>query len=308
MPRRHKKKSKKQTKKVKEIATKLSKCEISTQELPTTSRGPTILSDEIDRNLLNKWPKLKSRVPPIFLHDIMRFEQNIRKMVALGIKFYKPLRTKNYLKVICESFNDYKNMLQHLDIKQLPYHTFSHPSKRKMKVVIKGLPSDIDLNIIKDELKLHSIPVIRVHKMKTKELKNERQALLLAVLPYDDDGKTIFKVNQLLGYKVVMEPPKIKPKQCHRCQKWGHAQRYCHGVIKCVKCSEEHWTKKCCKTADQEPMCANCGEAHTASYKKCIAAPGSGPYPKVQIFSDRPRILVTMANYNSLYKNVDSRK
>jgi hypothetical protein len=39
-----------------------------------------------------------------------------------------------------------------------------------------------------------------------------------------------------------------------------------------VKCIRKHHTKECQKREQSHPKCVNCGEAHRANYRGCIAA------------------------------------
>lgn len=287
--------------------------QVSDEPIPTPppSPGKIILGNDINPELLAKWPKLKLKIPPIFLHKPVDFERHVNKVLKMGIKFYQPILGKNYTKLTCESSNDHKYMMKYFEKNQLPFHTYGDPSKRKMKVVIRGIPKDTELNKIKGVLKSVSIPVIRVHQMQSKVEKKDGTILVLAVVPYDDEGKAILKVRQILGHEVKMEPPLTKPRQCHRCQKWGHSQRYCQAKMKCVKCAGEHLSKKCEKNSEEPPKCANCSKDHTANYKQCISAPGSLSYQVVQDNKInighyyKPVQLVTMENCHTLYKNVD---
>ncbi|CAB3239383.1 unnamed protein product [Arctia plantaginis] len=316
MPKKDKKKERKDKKNLKKtndaaaaaaITAALLQCNISPQPMP---KGDTILSDEIEPNLLSKWPKLRLKVPPIFLHQPVDFEHYVKKILNKGIKFYQPNRGKVYTRIMCETFNDHKRLTQYFDKEQIPYHTFGNPTKRKMKVVIRGLPEALDLDEIKETLKSNSIPIIRLHKMKTGEVRRDNSMLVLAVVPHDEKGKHILRVKQLLGHKVVLEPPRDKPKQCYRCQKWGHSQRYCHGQVKCVKCGENHLTQRCQKKPEERPKCANCKETHTASFRDCVYTRGSYDYSLMQFLGllkpcFKPRVLVTDDNYTTLYRNVD---
>lgn len=271
---------KKKSKAVKEVKNDLKPVQVVKEpELPPP--GETILDCDINPELLARWPKLKLKVPPIFLHtpEKIRLEQHVKKIASLGIKIYPVSTSSNYYKISCVTHNDHKAFMQYCNKKQLPYHTYGSPSKRKMKVVIRGIPIGTDLNKIKQELKSVSIPVIRVHQMQTKEERRDKTMLVLAVVPYDEQGKTILKLKKVMGHDVKLEPPASKPTQCYRCQKWGHSQRYCYGLIKCVKCAGDHLSKKCERDPELEPpTCANCKGDHTANYKNCAYAPGSEGY------------------------------
>lgn len=302
---------KKPKKNVTKLEEALEECHITPSQDTTSS---AVVNDTIDPKLLSKWPKLKMRVPTIFLHKTVDLAEHVHEILLLGINFYHPYLGTNYTKIICQSFNDHKAMVQYFDKNKLPYHTFGDPSKRKMKVVIRGLPKDVDLDKLKQEFKSANIPVVRIHKMHMKEFAKERDPLILAVVPYNDEGKNLLKVKQIFGYDVKMEPPNPKIKQCHRCQKWGHSQRYCRGQVKCVKCAGDHFSNKCTRDPDVEPpMCANCGGNHTASYQECFCCPDSAEYKSnkankikkyISIVPHRPRQLVTLESCNNLYQKV----
>ncbi|KAJ8727559.1 hypothetical protein PYW07_001678 [Mythimna separata] len=279
---------------------------------PPTSRDTIILDQDINPTLLAKWPKLRLKVPAMFLHKPTDFEPHVRPLLNMRIKFYQPHLGKNYTKIMCQSMTDHRNMMQYFERNKLPYHTFGDPLKRKMKVIFRGMPENTDLNQFKEALKSVSIPVIRVHEMHMKAQRKDNNILIMAVVPYNDEGKAILKVTQILGHNVKLEPPKNKPRQCHRCQKWGHSERFCKGNWTCVKCAGDHMTKKCERNSEEEPpKCANCTKEHTANYQDCVAAPGSIQYQILQdTKSDRepchkPIVLVTRENYRRLYKNVD---
>lgn len=53
---------------------------------------------------------------------------------------------------------------------------------------------------------------------------------------------------------------------------YGHTQKYCNKQERCVKCAGKHLTRNCNKKRNETAKCANCGEAHLASYKRCSLA------------------------------------
>lgn len=272
----------------------------------------TILDLDYKENI-QKWPRLKkSKIPAVFLHKPAKFDEHVQKILSMKIKFYQPTLSQNFTKISCVSQNDHKSLIKYFEKKQLPYHTYGNPTKRKIKVVIRGLPKDMALDKVKAELKSSAVPIIRVHKMKTKDDDKNPNMLLLAVVPYDPKGLTLLSLKKLLGYDVTVEPPNTKVNQCYRCQKWGHTERYCHGEAKCVKCAGHHLYKKCTRdnNTTEPPKCANCSGEHTANYKKCPQRPFSVRYELSQITKkmmadikapNKP-ILVTKENCNDLYQ------
>lgn len=262
-----------QRKKAKKLADLIKECKIAEPDRATELGS--VANKVADPNLVSQWPKLSMKVPPLFLHKPEDLEKIAVKLVAMGINFFRPSRGSFYTKISFPSYADHRAMALYFDKNNMPYHTYGHPTKRKMKVMIRGLPKETDLNSVKLELKQLSIPVVRVHKLHTKE-GNNRPLVVMAVVPHSDEGKVILQVRKILGHDVKLEPPKVKASQCHRCQKWGHSQRYCHAEIRCVKCAGNHFTKKCTRNRDESPpKCANCGLAHPANFRGCSHCPES---------------------------------
>ena len=70
------------------------------------------------------------------------------------------------------------------------------------------------------------------------------------------------------GVRKEIEPYLPGPSRWFKCQKFGHAGSKCRPNTPkiCVTCSLEHQSDGRCT---RPPKCANCGEDHPASFKKC---------------------------------------
>jgi hypothetical protein len=67
-------------------------------------------------------------------------------------------------------------------------------------------------------------------------------------------------------------PAALKPKQCFKCQRWGHQSTTCTAQQDvCRLCSGPHTSKSCPNR--HQPRCANCGDSHPASSLRCPASP-----------------------------------
>lgn len=283
------------------ICSKLSTANITSIDVSTPSG--TIVKNVVDPVIYSKFVSVKSKVPDIFLHQPANLAQHIQELSSMGINFKQPYTSIYYTKIKCPTYDDKKAITQYFEKKKLPYHTFCDPFKRKIKVVIRGFPKDIDIYKIKSELESVNIPIIRVHKMKLKkrETENNNTSLILAVVPCSDEGIKLLRVEKILGHHIKLETPKPKTKQCHRCQLWGHTQRYCHGQVKCVKCAGDHLSKKCIRDASKEPpKCANCGGKHTANYRQCPCCPDSSSHQQSQkIKHNRMQVLYRRKDYDT---------
>ncbi|XP_044261161.1 uncharacterized protein LOC123009100 [Tribolium madens] len=93
-----------------------------------------------------------------------------------------------------------------------------------------------------------------------------------------NQAKDVWKVKTVCSLVIKAEKPRKSSKaaQCHRCQRFHHAQRNCTAEHRCVKCGEAHETKVCTKERAASPKCANCSGPHTDNYMGCPK------FPKVQ--------------------------
>ncbi|EFA12014.2 hypothetical protein TcasGA2_TC005295 [Tribolium castaneum] len=130
-----------------------------------------------------------------------------------------------------------------------------------------GRMKDINDQIIIDYLNEQEYPVNETIRIKNR--KGETTSMMLISL--DRKYKSIYNVKKIIGLDVVIEP--LKPKgenvQCHRCQRYGHVQKYCNAQFKCMKCAEEHSTHECPKERTSTPKCAKCGGEHISIWRNC---------------------------------------
>ena len=74
------------------------------------------------------------------------------------------------------------------------------------------------------------------------------------------------------------------PRQCFRCQAFGHLARDCTGPERCKKCAGDHDSRKCPQTnPDAPPMCHNCFGEHPATFRGC---PSYSEAKKMQTFAE----------------------
>lgn len=295
MPRNKKKNAKKPVvEALKQCAISASLSKVSENQFENKAKSSNLDHNKIEDEFLAS--RKCSKLSAIFIHKPIDFKNHKHALVSLGIKFHESTNSRVYTRIKCASMEDHISFIQYLKRNKLPYHTFGDPTQKKMRVVIRGLPLDTCLKTLKEDLKSMNIPVLRIHKMHTLQTKRPHPLLVLAVLS-NEDGKKLLDVKELLGHQVKIENPVPKAKQCHRCQKWGHAQRYCHGIVKCVKCAGLHASAKCIRDPKKEPpKCANCGGGHTANYRKCPCCPASNEYKMKNTNPDIESILETLLN------------
>nr|CAI5826363.1 unnamed protein product [Callosobruchus analis] len=109
--------------------------------------------------------------------------------------------------------------------------------------------------------------------------------LVVVILP------KLEKSRELLAIRVEVQKKSRLIGQCHRCQKYRHAQSYCTAPPECLKCASDHVTHLCPQTGLEERKCANCGEGHPA----CRFAPRRN----LQVIAQRRNITYADAAKNA---------
>ncbi|GBP51753.1 Nucleic-acid-binding protein from transposon X-element [Eumeta japonica] len=160
---------------------------------------------------------------------------------------------------------------------KVQFHTYALEEERKLKAVIRGIPTDFPVDEIQADLCGQGFPVHSVHRLCRRD--GSPLWLVLVVLPRTEEAKNIFNnpnmVCGLSGIRVEAPHKKGGPGQCHRCQLYGHAAANCHADPRCVKCLVPHWTRECprIRESGEKPSCVNCLQQHTANYRGMSESP-----------------------------------
>jgi hypothetical protein len=152
----------------------------------------------------------------------------------------------------------------------IPFHIFSLPTERQLKVLLRGFPSYNSVELVEFKLELQGYTVTYVRQF----LKDGRKLpMYMVCLPNSQESKHIIELSSLFYVIIRVEAYKTSgPSQCFACQGFEHSSTHCKHQLKCVKCGNDHATKTCTKTPDQPLKCWNCNGQHTAN-----AMPSSRP-------------------------------
>ncbi|CAB3252036.1 unnamed protein product [Arctia plantaginis] len=211
---------------------------------------------------------------PIFVTgviDITTLKKILSSIVNTDKYTMTTLRSGHIVKIMPGDVDTYKNIRANFIENNVSHYTYKLKSERAYRVVLRGLHSSEDTELIKKELFELGHEVRHITNV---QHKNTKQPLPLFYVDLEPkhNNKEIFKINRVNYVKVSFEAPykKLDILQCKRCQRFGHAKNQCNRPFRCVKCGEEHSTTSCLKRPDTEATCANCQEKHPASYKGCI--------------------------------------
>ncbi|GBP59532.1 hypothetical protein EVAR_42438_1 [Eumeta japonica] len=147
-------------------------------------------------------PKLP---PPIFLRKGANFLQISADCIRLRINYSKAVRTADDgIKIHCPDVDTFRSLNKYLVNFKVQFHTYALEEERKLKAVIRGIPTDFPVDEIQADLCGQASLCTR-----TEEAKNI--------------FNNLNRVCGLSGIRVEAPHKKGGPGQCHRCQLYGHA-------------------------------------------------------------------------------------
>lgn len=188
------------------------------------------------------------------------------------INFDKAKQSDGGIKINPSTSDDYRKIIKYLEQNNLPFHTYQLPEEKHLHVVLRGIPTDISTEEVKEELTTMGFHPKEVYRMK---MNKERKPIPLILLLIPKNENEIFNISKVMGLSIRVESLKNKSKtnQCHNCQQYGHGQSNCRAPPKCLQCAGDHHTTTCTKPRDEPATCCNCGGSHPANYSGCIKNP-----------------------------------
>ncbi|KYB24901.1 hypothetical protein TcasGA2_TC034922, partial [Tribolium castaneum] len=233
------------------------------------------LPDFLSRNPSGPTISIDEDVERAFWHPSAR-DSNVSKRLSFQTKPRKPARHQPFTKARSVSDQiriqpatvaDFRSFTRFMEAERIPFHTFTLPEVKTTRVVLRGIPVQVSTDEVFADLKRQGFNPISTHRMHT----GKRQLPLVLLEAPLDQAKEVWKMKTVCSLMVKVEKPKKSGKaaQCHRCQRFFHAQRNCTAEHRCVKCGKAHDTKVCAKERKEPPKCANCNGPHTANYRDC---------------------------------------
>ncbi|KAL1109921.1 hypothetical protein AAG570_014155 [Ranatra chinensis] len=216
----------------------------------------------------------KERVPPIVvngtINDVKSFLASCQRVTKTRVTIKNTGRTTQ---VFAASKEDHTALRELFVKNNLLYHTYAFKGERRKKWVIHGLTASAPVGEILEDVRQTIPGAVQVIQM-TKTDGDGRKRVLPTFILITNAGVTQKEFKNLVIYSHYVQVQKYTTEeavtQCYRCQLFGHSSRYCNLQQKCVRCAGNHRASEC----DREkikPKCANCNEAHVASYKTCQA-------------------------------------
>ena len=216
------------------------------------------------------------KIPPIVVYGEVTKMENITKMQEnmqgkINLKC-KPNKTI----IFTENYEDYAVVEKEILESALEYHTYTKEKDKVLKLVLKGLPTKVSINFIKEELKSNNIQAVEVKQMIKKSQENGGEEtkipVFIVTFPPNTQIKNVVQVRRLCYCVIRWEKFKNTRNviQCYNCQAFGHISNNCHKKPKCMKCAGDHNSRDCLiKEKIKKPKCVNCDGDHVASDVSC---------------------------------------
>ncbi|XP_018574046.1 uncharacterized protein LOC108913064 [Anoplophora glabripennis] len=206
------------------------------------------------------------RIPPVILRKKEQWTEVSRSLTNRKINYTRARLTGEGIAIHPQTPDDYRCLTRVLADEGKEFHTFSLPSERLLRAVIRGLPDGISNEEIRSDLEVQGFKITSVFIMKSRRNKAPIPLVLVQVPQEQEDLLKVTRCYHLV-VRVESQRARTEPTQCHRCQCFGHAQSRCTAAVKCVKCGEGHHSADCTKKREIPAKCANCGGEHPASYR-----------------------------------------
>nr|CAI5817872.1 unnamed protein product [Callosobruchus analis] len=230
----------------------------------------------------------EKKVCPVVLRDPQKWDYVTKMFMEKRIQYNRAVNVDLGIRIFPSRVDDYRAIVHLFREKNISYHTFPLPEERNLHVILRGIPTHVDDDSFKKELTQAGFPP--VHVVRLKKRGGVPMPLYCAVLPKNETANDIFSLKTLFHLDISVEVQKSTGLigQCHRCQRYGHAQSYCTANPKCVRCAGEHMTHLCPRKLEEVRKCANCGGDHPANASVCRFLPKRN----AQIIAERRNKLI----------------
>lgn len=217
----------------------------------------------------------KIHIPPVVIDDTNHGNAIVNEITKIISKPPQVKITKANFKIQTESVDDFKKINEYLQENKIPAHSYELQDEKQLKIVIRGLPIDMEISEIWSFLKSIGLNPIHISRLKHRSEKRH-MPLVLVRLPRTPKSQEVFQITSISFYKVQIELLRRKKgaPQCYRCLNFFHNSKHCTRPFRCVKCGGNHSFADCeKKDRTIPPTCAHCGGMHTASYGGCPMQP-----------------------------------
>ncbi|GFR04779.1 putative RNA-directed DNA polymerase from transposon X-element [Trichonephila clavata] len=189
--------------------------------------------------------KSKGYTPPITIDNVKNqaaLLKHLQEMTKLKLQA-QLIGTR--MKIFPQTPYAYYLIRKYIKENNLEGHTFSLPEDKKLRAIIRGLPTDTEPNKIILELKDLNILVEECHNMLNRKT-GAPMPLFIIICTKSENNRHLYEIKELNNMKIKVEVLREKygAPQWYRCQGFFHSSIYCTRAPSCVKCAGDHITKE----------------------------------------------------------------
>lgn len=179
------------------------------------------------------------------------------------------------IKITSKDTEIFRIIQAYLNDKNINYYSIPPKGQRPLKYIIRNLPDDFSIDVLKTEIQNHNVTIKNIHQLRSLKEGHKLLPIYFVTINNNENNKRNFtNINSILNMNIKIEPHKSKGfQQCYRCQRYNHNSENCHLIPRCLKCGENHLTRACPKSKDTPAKCCNCGDPHPANYSNCPKNP-----------------------------------
>ncbi|GFV45012.1 nucleic-acid-binding protein from transposon X-element [Trichonephila clavipes] len=211
--------------------------------------------------------------PPIMLKTSEETREHM-KVITTAFPNIRSKLSGELIKLYTNTSIDYHKLLNLLDQHQFQYHVITPKDEWPIKVVIKGLPCNTDINDIKSDLTDQGFTDTKVSQL-IGRITKQKLPVFMITLPRNINNAKIFQLKTLSYLSIRVEGYEgTGVTQCYKCNRFNHTSDNCHMIPRCLKCGEAHQTKDCPIQRVETASSINCqAYGHMANYSKCPLFP-----------------------------------
>ncbi|GFV26734.1 putative RNA-directed DNA polymerase from transposon X-element [Trichonephila clavipes] len=160
------------------------------------------------------------------------------------------------------------------------FYAVPNPGDRPLKMVLKGLPSNTDIDDIKYDLANQGLPVMKVAQLTQRKSKFPLPLFLVEVRKNVPDSRDIRDISTCCYMSITWDSFRRRPgpSQCYNCNYFHHSSLNCSIKTRCLKCGQEQRTSCPITEKIENPKCINCNAiVHMANWSQCPKFPKTKP-------------------------------
>ncbi|CAH2021056.1 unnamed protein product [Acanthoscelides obtectus] len=214
-------------------------------------------------------------VPPINIEGTAEWSSLSRMMNSKGIQFSKARTAGTSVKVFTNTPADYRQLVALLESIKRPFFTYQLKEDRMDQRVIRGLPREMSVNDIKEDLVSQGIADAVVQQLTSRTTKKPLPLFLVKTkMP-----EKLAEIQRLAMLTVSFERRKSLPSPASATAASGTGTHSgtavsLNGALN-VERTKTAQAAVCQRppTGQRNAKCCLCGEGHPANYKGCSKAP-----------------------------------